>query len=192
MFRNIVAGNKHSKDIDVLKGRIDKLEKGLERLDAVEQSLAYHETVLTKKVSDIFKIESRIQELVEKKEMQVLREELTKLEKHDELLFEQSKLIRHILNDIHQLRESSKTSKEMIMLNQHDEKAEHEEHQQDVNSMMKELDELRQMHKVKVSKGDLELLKHELHDKLNQVDYQNKIIMKYLKHVDEKVIHKQR
>jgi len=183
-------GNKHGKDIDVLKDRVDKLDKGFERLEAIEQSLAYHETVLTKKVSDIFRIESRIQELVEKKDMQALREELAKLEKHEELLFEHSKLIRDILNDIHQLRESSKMSKEMIMLKQHDEKAEHEEHQSDVHSMIKELEGLRELHKAKVSKSELELLKHDLHDKLNQVDYQNKIIMKYLKHVDEKVIHR--
>lgn len=190
MFKNIGLGNRNGKDIDVLKDRVEKLEKGIERLGELEKSLAYHETVLTKKVSDIFRIESRIQELVEKKDMQAIREELAKLGKHEELLFEQSKLIREILNDVHHLKASAKTSDDMAALKQHehDGKAEQKEHQHDVNAMMKELEELRQMHKVKVSKSELELLKHDLHDKLNQVDYQNKIIMKYLKHVDEKVI----
>jgi hypothetical protein len=148
--------------------------------------------VLTKKVSDIFRIETRIQDLVEKKDMQTLKEELARMDKHEELLFEHSKLMREILNDIRHLRESSKISKEMMMLKQHDEKAEHEERQGEVSSVMKELDGLRQLHKAKVSKSELELLRHELHDKLSQVDYQNKVIMKYLKHVDERVLHKPR
>ena len=75
-----------AKELSDLKKRADKQEKELERLERLEKSLAQQEVVLAKKITDMNKFEEELKKLVSKHELEELRKDLKRFEKHEEVL----------------------------------------------------------------------------------------------------------
>jgi hypothetical protein len=184
----LMNNNSDSKELAALKKRLDKAEAEVGRIDKMEKSLAYHELVLTKKVSDIYVIEKSLEDLVNKRELAWVREELKKFDKHEALLFENSKFIREIINEMNKLKEAHRLSKQQVAAKQHVEKSECEERHGEIKSVFAEFEKIRNAHSGKVGKEELLTIRKELEEKMNQIEYQNKILMKYLKKVDEHVM----
>ncbi len=177
-------------DLPELKAKVQRIEKELERLESMEKSLAYHESVLTKKVSDMYRIESQMENLVQQREMTWVREELKKFDKHEELLFENAKFIREIVNELGKVKEAHRLSQMRILSNKHVEKNECEQKHGELRSAIEEFDKIKKTHNSKANKGDLLTIKNDLNEKMSQIEHQNKLLMKYLKKVDERVFKK--
>ena len=177
--------NDSEKELSVLSKKVDKLEKELERLERLEKGLAHNELVLAKKIADMNELEEELKKLVSKHELDDLKKELKKLEEHEEVLVENTKFMREIINELGKVKESHKQTRRHVMAKEHVSKSECEERFGTMKEALKDLEYIRATHKKKVGKNEIELLRKDLHDKMSQLEYQNKLLMKYLKRVDE-------
>ncbi|MBN2459018.1 hypothetical protein JXB28_01935 [Candidatus Woesearchaeota archaeon] len=143
-------------ELSDLKKRADKLEKELERLEKLEKGLAQQEIVLAKKITDMNKIEESMSDVVSRKEFDELKKELKKLESHEVLLAENSKFIREIANEVGMIKETDISGKGQPISSSH-----------------------------KPRHSEIADVKKELHHRLSDIEHQNKLIMSYLKRVDE-------
>jgi len=86
-------------EVSALKKKTEKLEKGLGRLEKLEQALAQNEVVLAKKIADMNRFEEELGRLVQKEEIEKLREELKRFDQHEELLAENAKFMRELVQE---------------------------------------------------------------------------------------------
>ena len=179
------SDNDSGKEISGLSKKVDKLEKELERLEMLEKSLAHNEMVLAKKITDMNRFEEELKKFVQRKDINDLKKELKKLEKHEEILSENAKFMRELVNELAKVKESHKLTRKHVMAKEHVSKRECEERFSTMKEALKDLEHIRATHKKKVGKNEIELLRKDLHDRMSQVEYQNKLLMKYLKRVDE-------
>jgi len=186
----IKSRSQGSEELPELRAKVQRIEKELERLERMEKSLAYHETVLTKKVSDMYRIETQMEDLVHQREMAWVREELKKFDKHEELLFENAKFIREIVNELGKVKEAHRLGQMRILSNKHVNKNECEEKHGELKSALQEFDKVKKTHNSKANKNELLSIKNDLQEKMGQLEHQNKLLMKYLKKVDEHIVRK--
>ncbi|MBW2991072.1 hypothetical protein KY348_05210 [Candidatus Woesearchaeota archaeon] len=174
-----------AKELSGLKKRADKQEKELERLERLEKSLAQQEVVLAKKIADMNKFEEDLKELVSKHELEELRKDLKKSEKHEEVLAENARFMTQLVNELGKIKESHRMTRSQVMAKEHVSKKECEDRFVGVKESLEDLERIRKTHRKKAGHNDLKTLRKELHDKLAQVEHQNKVLMRYLKRVDE-------
>jgi hypothetical protein len=167
-----------------LKKRVEKVEGGMDKLEKMEKSLAYHELVLAKKVADIYNIEKKIEELVEKKDFEKLKEELSRIDRHEAIIFENSKFIREIISELEKQRNALTTSKHHAEIEHDAGKSEDEEHHHEVKELADEIKKIKSERGKKIDSKDLAAIRTELSEKMNELEEQNKLLMSYLKKVD--------
>jgi len=179
------AENDLESELAVLKKKADKIEKELEKIEKIEKSLAQHEIIQAKKVTDMNRIEEYIENLVPREEFDNMKKELQRLENHEALLAENSKFMREIVSEVGKIKESHRLTRGQVMAKEHVSKNECEERFNSIKQALEQVEHVRKMHKQKADLDDVALLKKELHNRIGEVEYQNKLIMKYLKRVDE-------
>jgi multidrug resistance efflux pump len=175
------------KEISALKKRADALEKELVRLENLEKSLANHEIVLASKVSDMNRMEEGLKDFVSKPELDDVWKELKRVEDHEKLLFENSRMMREVISELSKVKESHKITRTHLMEADNVSRQEFEEKLTTINAALGELEHIRNTHRKKAGHDDLAALKEELQDRLSQIDYQHKLIMQYLKKVDDEL-----
>jgi len=173
------------KEFSALSKRVDRLEKELERVELLEKSLAHHEVVLAKKIADMAGFEEELKKLVRKDDFEELRKKLRRLEQHEELLAENDRFMRELVKELSKVKESHKLTRRRVMAKDHVNRNECEERFSTIREALEELEHIRRAHKRKAEYEDIMVLRKELHDRLSQLEYQNKLLMKYLKKVDE-------
>lgn len=173
------------KEVAILKKRVAKLEKELERVEKLEQGLAQNELLIAKKITDMNWFEEELKSLVSKHELEELKKELNRFEEYELALYENTKFLQEITKELGKVKESHKLTRKHVMSDDHVSKTEFEDKLSSVKESLQDLDKIRSTHKKKAGNDDLKALKKELHDRLSQVEYQNKLLMKYLKKVDE-------
>lgn len=174
-----------AKEFSELKKRADRLEKELERLEGLEKSLAQNEVVLAKKITDINRIEQELEKRVYKHEFESLKKELKRFDEHDDILAENTKLMREIINELGKVKESHKMTRKHVISKENISKSECEDRFGAIKEALEDLEKIRKTHKKKVGHHDLANLRKEFHDRISQVEHQNKMLMSYLKKVDE-------
>lgn len=172
-------------ELGLLKKRADRLENELERLERLEKGLAQQEIILAKKITDMNKMEEDLKEVVSREELDDLKKELKKLEEHELVLAENAKFIREIVNELAKIKESHRITRGHVMAREQVSKAECEQRFNAVKEALREVEHIKGMHKRKADQDDLTVLKKDLHHRMSQLEYQNKLIMKYLKRIDE-------
>jgi hypothetical protein len=173
------------KELSELHRKVEGLGKELHRLEMLERMLAQHEIVLAKKIADINRLEAEVRKCVKNEDIEDIREELKKLEKHEVLLFENAKFTRELTSELSKIKESHKLTRKQVFENEHVSKGELEERFDIIREALKDVEHMRKTHHKKVGKDELAAIRDELHDRMSQLEYQNKLIMKYLKRVDE-------
>jgi hypothetical protein len=172
-------------ELAILKKKADKIEKELERIEKIEKSLAQHEIIQAKKVADMNRIEEYVANLVPSEEFDKMKKELKRLEEHEALLAENSKFMREIVSEVGKIKESHRLTRGHVMAKEHVSKSECEERFNSIKQALEEVERVRSLHKRKADVDDVAILKKELHNRIGEIEYQNKLIIKYLKRVDE-------
>lgn len=172
-------------ELGALKKRVDLLERELKRVEGFEQSLAQHELILAKKIADMNQFEEDLKKLVSKHELEELKKELKRFEEHEQALTENAKFIDELTKEIGKVKASHKLTRKHVMGREHVKKHECEDRFSSIKEALEDLDSMRKTHRKKAGHTDLTHLKEELHNRLGQVEYQNKLLMNYLKKVDE-------
>ena len=179
-------GNKQGDASEIWK-RLDQLEGELERLEELEKGLAKNELLLSRKITDMNAFEEKLKELVSKQELRKLRDELKKIEEHEELLSENAKFMNEMLGEMSKIKESHKLTRSKVMAREHVKKTECEEKFKGIKDALEQVNQIQKTHKKKAEHSDLKSLKQELHDRMSQIEYQNKLLIEYLKKVDEEL-----
>jgi len=177
------------KELRELRHRVEKLEKELQRIELLERMQARHEIVLAKKISDINRFDDELRKIVRKEDLEVFHEQLKKLEEHDAILAENSKFMHELVNEIGKIKESHRATKQSLQEKRHISKDEFDERFESIKEALEDLANIRRTHRGKVGRGELEDMRDELHDRMSQLEYQNKLLMKYLKKIDELIQH---
>jgi len=173
------------KELSNLNKRVENLEKELKRVENLERMQAQHEIILAKKISDINRFDAELTKIVKKDELEEMKIELKRLEEHDAVLTENSRLMREIINEVGKVRDAHKRTRQQLFEKGHLSKEDFEDRLGEVSKALEELENIRATHKKKVSKAELEVIRKELHERMGQIEHQNKILMVYLKKVDE-------
>jgi hypothetical protein len=173
------------KELSELNHRIAKMEKELEHVEMLEKMQAQHEIILAKKISDINRFDSELKKHVNQADLEEVKKELKRFEEHETILFENSRFLREIVNELGKIKESHRQTKQHIMEKGHISKNEFEDRLAMITDALKDLEHIRASHKKKAAIEDLAYIRNELHERMSQLEYQNKLIMKYLKKIDE-------
>jgi hypothetical protein len=174
------------KEISNVRLRLLSLEKDIGMIQKLEKSLAYHELVLSKKAADIKEMQQRLQNLPDHKDLEPIKTDLKKIEEHDSAINENTKFIRELMKEFEQTKDAHYT-----LHDQHQEAL--EEHKENSEKVFTKVSVALQDHKEEREKLESEMaakiehLERELADKISQIEYQNKLIMKYVKKIDEKM-----
>lgn len=139
-------------EINELKTRISILEKHTSKITELEKSLIFHETLLTRKLTELNALEQKMKGFVHQEHLKHIMKSLGKMESHDGVIFESATQIRKITSELDKIKKEINGSSE----------------KHDLNLKVKHLEA-------------------KMGDRLNQIEYQNKLIMKYLKKIDEKL-----
>ena len=166
--------------------RLLSVEKKIEKL---EKSFSSHEITFAKKISELNELEKGFEELASREELENIKKSLGVLNEHEDLIFENTKYIRELVAEIEKLRESHK-----IFGESHTEKIEKhtQEHEESLASIRNNID-FHASDKEKLKRDVSSKLLHlevNLSDKMDQIEYQNKLIMRYLKKIDERIFSK--
>lgn len=183
-----MLGKKHAdseEDLDSLAKRIAKLEKELEKVERLEQSLAQNELMLAKKIADMNRFEEKLAMLGSKNEIEELRKELKRFEEHEIALTENAKFIMELTKELGKVKESHRITRKHVIDKKPVSKNEFEERFGSVKEALKDLDDVRNTHRKKAGHEDLVKLKVEIHDRISQLEYQNKLLMQALKKVED-------
>ena len=170
-----------SASLSAMSKRIDRLEKELKRVELLEHSLAQNELVLVKKITDMNQFEEDLKKLVSRNEIEELKKELQRFEEHEQALTENAKFIDELTRELGKVKDSHRMTRKEITSKEHVQKHECEERFSTIKEALDDLEKIRKTHKKKVGHQDLASLKQELHDKIAQIEHQNKVLMKYLK-----------
>lgn len=173
------------KELSELNKRIEKLEKELIRVEQLERMQAQHEIILAKKIADINRVEAELEKRVHRDELAEVHTQLKKIDEHDDILVENAKFMREIINELGKVKQSHRLAKDQFLEKGHISKDELQEKLLAINDAMSDLNHIRATHKKKAGKDELENIRKELHDRMGQLEYQNKLLLSYLKKVDE-------
>ena len=173
------------KELSELHHRAEKLEKELVRLEQLERMQAQHEIILAKKIADINRLEAELEKRVNKDELVDVHEQLKRIEEHEGILTENARLMRGIIDDLGKIKKSRGLTKQNLAEEEHFSREELQEKLAAINSAMNDLNRIRSSHKQKTGKNELEVIRRELHERMGQIEYQNKLLLSYLKKVDE-------
>jgi hypothetical protein len=173
------------KELSELNKKVEKLEKELVRLEQLERMQAQHEIILAKKIADINRLEAELEDRVDRDELGEIHKQLKKIDEHEKVIVENSKFVREIINELGRLKQSHRLTKEQFLDKGHYSKEDIEEKFFAINEAMSDLNHIRSTHKKKAEKGELESIRKELHDRMGQIEHQNKLLLSYLKRVDE-------
>jgi hypothetical protein len=177
------------KEFSELRKRVEKIEKEMHRLEMLERMQAQHEIVLAKKIADINRFDSELRkilrEIVREEDLDDMRNDLKKLEQHDAVLVENTKFIHEIIHELDKVKELHKLNKQHMLEKRHVSHDELEEKFDDIKEALSEVEDVRTTHKKKAGRDELESIRKELHERMAQLEYQNKLLMSYLKKVDE-------
>lgn len=173
------------KELHELNHRVERLEKEINRIELLERMQAQHEIMLAKKISDINRFDDELKKIVKKEDLESISEELKRLDAHDAMLTENAMLLRQVVNELGYVKDSHGLVKKELFEKEHLNKGELDERLETVKQALLELEHLKLAHKKKVGKEELTSIREELHDRMAQLEYQNKLIMKYLKMIDE-------
>ena len=179
--------NKDSElSMELLAGKIDHINEELKRVEVLEKSLVEHEIILTKKVKDIYDIEERLKELADKKEISEIKDTLKKFNEHDEILFEQSKFTRELVKELDKIKQSHKITREHILSGENMKRRDFDQEIEKVKSSINNLEHIKLHNKKKASREELKELKEEVIERMNQIEHQQKTLLKFLKDVTNK------
>jgi hypothetical protein len=169
------------REVSALKERLGKIEKELARVEKLEKSLAYHEIVLAKKVSDMSRFEEKMEKQVDIKMFDQMKKEIAALRKQEEIIFDNSRYIQEMLSEISRLRDSHRMAREDSSLSI--KKSEFEDH---VSEMKKEIRLLRGFKEIDIrpKKDPVQ----DINNKIDDLEYQNKLIIKYLKEIERRFL----
>ncbi|MBN2053106.1 hypothetical protein JW756_06385 [Candidatus Woesearchaeota archaeon] len=173
------------KELRELRHRAERLEKELQRIELLERMQARHEIVLAKKISDINRFDDELKKIVRKEDLEVFHEQLKKLEEHETVLAENTKIMHALVNEINKVKEAHRMTKQNILDAHHVSKYDLDARFEGLKDALDDLSRIRHLHRGKVGRGELQDIRDELHDRMSQLEYQNKLLMKYLKRVDE-------
>jgi hypothetical protein len=173
------------KEVALLNDQMAKMQKEISKIQVFEKSLAYHELVLAKKAKDLNEIDERLEKKVSKENIEEMKKELKKIVKHDELIFENSRYIHEIVNEIDKLRRLHDGSKAEHTDTIQSHKKESDEKMAALKKAFDGLEALRTNRKKEIM-DRISAVEYSLNERMNQIDYQNRLIMKYLKRIDEK------
>jgi hypothetical protein len=173
------------KELSELHKKVEKLEKELIRLEQLERMQAQHEIILAKKIADINRVEAELEKRVDKDDLIEVHNQLKKIEEHEDILAENAKFMREIINELGKIKQTHRLTKDQFLEKGHFSKEELQEKLFAINDAMTDLNHIRATHKKKAGKDELESIKKELHDRMGQIEYQNKLLLSYLKKVDE-------
>jgi hypothetical protein len=176
------------RELHVLKARLDRLERETAKFEKLEKSLAYHEIVLAKKVTDMHHFEEKLEKHVNREVFEDLKKEMKRINKHEELIFENAKYIREIINELGKLKESHRLVKEQASSRSGVSRDELEERMSQVRSSLASQPQSQRTLARKGKGTDVAEMQEELSERLEQIEYQNKLIMKYLRAVDETLV----
>ena len=179
------AGANSGKELSELRGKVERLEKELEKVERLEQSLAHNEIILTKKIFEMNQFEENLKKLVPKADLDSLKKELKRFDEHEQALYENANFINELTKELGKIKDSHRLTRKQVMAKEHVKKDECEERFSSIKDSLNDLEKIRKTHKKKAGHDDLASLKNELHNRLGQVEHQNKVLMKYLKQVDE-------
>ena len=167
-------------DISELSRRLLASERKLEEL---EQSVSYRDAVLAKKASDLHILEQKLSSLADRKEVESLRKPI---QEGEAMAIDNSKHIREILSELHRMREHHKLTRDA-----HDEKIEgHRQDNEERAAILKKHLDKHAADKEKLKQDIASKILHmeiDLTDRMKQIEYQNKLIMKYLKQLDDRL-----
>lgn len=147
-----------------------------------ERKLLKELSLLNKKID---KLEKDMETLVSKNELDNLKKDLKKIRKYEEALIENTNFMNELVNELSKVKESHRLTRKQVMAKEHVSKKECEDRFGNIREALKDLEQIRSTHRKKASHNDLAFLRNELHDRMSQLEYQNKLLMKYLKKVDE-------
>jgi hypothetical protein len=156
----------------------------MHRLEMLERMQAQHEIVLAKKIADINRFDAELKKIVKEEDLEDMREQLKKLEQHDAVLVENSRFIHELTNEISKVKEGHENTKHHYAHNGHVSHEELDKRFDEIKEALTEVAHVRNVHKKHVTKDDVEGMRKELHDRMAQLEYQNKLLMSYLKKVD--------
>lgn len=173
------------KELSELHHKAEKLEKELGRIEMLERMQAQHEIILAKKIADINRFDDELRRFVKHDDLLAIHEELKKIKDHEDILAENALLMREIINELRKIKETHRRAKDHMFEKDHVTKMEFEDRLSSISSALVDLNHIRSSHKKKVDKEDLDSIRKELHERMSQLEYQNKLLMKYLKRIDE-------
>lgn len=173
------------KELSEINKKLQKMEKELEHVEMLERMLAQHEIVLAKKISDINRFDDELRKVVRKEELDEVKESLKKLDEHETILAENNRFMREVINEVGKIKESHKMTKQHVFGRKHITREDFDEKFSSIKETLDELEHMKTVHKKKVGRDELEYIRNELHERMSQLEYQNKLLMSYLKKVDE-------
>jgi len=83
------------------------------------------------------------------------------------------------------VKELHNPTKQHTLENSHVSHDELEQKFDDIKEALSKVEQVRTTHKRKAGRDELEFVRKELHERMAQLEYQNKLLMSYLKKVDE-------
>jgi len=179
------------KELSELRKRAEHLENEMQRIELLERMQAQHEIVLAKKIADINRIEGELRKSVKSEEIEDIREALKKLEEHEAMLSENARFAKELASELGKIKESHRMTRQEVFEKEHVSKGELDERLDIIKEALNDLAHIRATHRKKAGKDELAAIRDELHDRMSQLEYQNKLIMKYLKRVDELIQQKE-
>jgi len=173
------------KELSELDKRISKIEKELLRVERLEKALAEQEITLAKKITDLNRVEQELEKRVHRDDFEEVKKELKKIDEHETILVENAKSVREIINELGRIKSANMLTKQQFLEKVPVSKEDIEEKLFAISDAITDLDHIRATHKKKAGKDEVETVKKELHERMSQLEYQNKLLLAYLKKVDE-------
>ncbi len=170
---------------DALNKKINNLSSEIKKIKGLEDSLFQHEIILARKIRDMNIIEKKLDEKVSKHELDRINKHLKKIDYHEELLFENTKFMKELVREIDKIKASHKITRNFVMGGGNVERKEFDEKVSLINDSLKIIKKINSSYKKKADKDKINSMKQELHERISQLEYQNKLLMKYLKKLDE-------
>ncbi|MBN1792645.1 hypothetical protein JW826_03090 [Candidatus Woesearchaeota archaeon] len=173
------------KELSGLKAQLSAISEELKKVETLEKSLAYHEIVLAKKVAEMHSFEERLGRSVKSEHLDEVKRELGKIQKHEEVLFENSKYIREALNEIQKVKDSHRLTGERSEAKAKAHKTETEENMGRIKKAIEEMEAKRRVRRKQIL-GALQDMKKTYDAKLEMIEEQNKDILRRIARLERK------
>jgi hypothetical protein len=176
-------------ELNEIKTRIALLELSAERIDKIEKSILHNEAVLAAKVSKLNAFEKKLDQTASHDHIRIVAKKLSKLGIHEEVLAENALVLKQLYSEIEklsctvqQLQEklSSLTVQGKLLPTNLTGRADTVGNSGSIQGSTASAGH-------KALAAQVKHLDAKLNDRLSQLEYQNKLIMKYLKKIDEQL-----